>query len=106
MIKDIKNIETKELALETVSCKITLHLKSDTEKVLNRLGLGYSEAIKIYFNQIVLTNSIPFNLSVPIAYVEKKEKKVNSNVSKKKTISKKTLRTKTHQDSSDIKPEI
>ena len=101
MSKDIKNIETKELSLETVSCKITLQLKTDVEKVLNRLGLGYSEAIKIYFNQIVLTNSIPFNLSIPNSYVEKK---VNSNVSKKKTISK-HFRTKTNQESYDVKPE-
>ena len=104
MSKDIKNIETKELALETVSCKITLQLKSDTEKVLNRLGLGYSEAIKIYFDQIVLTNSIPFNLTIPSIYIEKKEKKVNSNFNKKKTISK-TLKNKSNKESSDIKPE-
>ena len=103
MSKDIKNIETKELSLETVSCKITAQLKSDTEKVLNRLGLGYSEAIKIYFNQIVLTNSIPFDLTIPESYVKKKENKVTRNVSKKKTI--KPLRNKTNQDTYDVKLE-
>lgn len=105
MSKDIKNIETKESSLETVSCKITAQLKSDTEKILNRLGLGYSEAIKIYFNQIVLTNSIPFNLTIPSSYVKSKEKKVTRNVSKKKTISKKPLGTKTNQESYDVKLE-
>ena len=104
MTKEVKNNSTKELSLDVVSCKVPSQLKNDVEKVLNRLGLGYSEAIKIYFNQIVLTNSIPFNLSVPSGYVEKKQKKVNSNVSKKKTISK-TLKNKTNQESSDIKPE-
>lgn len=82
MSKEVKSIETKELALETVSCKITAQLKKDTEIVLNRLGLGYSEAIKIYFNQIVLTNSIPFDLTIPSGYVEKKQKKVNSKKTK------------------------
>lgn len=82
MSKEVKSIDTKELALETVSCKITAQLKSDTEIVLNRLGLGYSEAIKIYFNQIVLTNSIPFDLTIPSDYVEKKQKKVNSKKTK------------------------
>ena len=104
MKKELKNITTKELSSDIVSCKITAQLKHDVEKVLNRLGLGYSEAIKIYFNQIVLTNSIPFNLSVPSGYVEKKQNKVNSNVSKKKTSSK-PLRTKTHQEGYDVTPE-
>lgn len=82
MSKDIKNIETKELSLETVSCKVTSQLKKDTEIVLNRLGLGYSEAIKIYFNQIVLTNSIPFDLTIPDSYVKKKEKKITNKKTK------------------------
>jgi len=82
MSKDLKNNSVKELSLDVVSCKIPAQLKIDTEKVLNRLGLGYSEAIKIYFNQIVLTNSIPFDLTIPSGYVEKKQKKVNSKKTK------------------------
>lgn len=82
MSKEVKSIDTKELALETVSCKITAQLKKDTEIVLNRLGLGYSEAIKIYFNQIVLTNSIPFDLTIPDSYVKKKEKKITNKKTK------------------------
>ena len=82
MKKELKNITTKELSSDIVSCKITAQLKHDVEKVLNRLGLGYSEAIKIYFNQIVLTNSIPFDLTIPSDYVEKKQKKVNSKKTK------------------------
>ena len=101
MKKELKNITTKELSSDIVSCKITAQLKHDVEKVLNRLGLGYSEAIKIYFNQIVLTNSIPFNLIIPNSYVEKKG---NSNVSKKNKVSK-PLRTKTNQESLDVKTE-
>ena len=101
MKKELKNITTKELSSDIVSCKITAQLKHDVEKVLNRLGLGYSEAIKIYFNQIVLTNSIPFNLIIPNSYVEKKG---NSNVSKKNKVSK-PLRTKTHQEGYDVTPE-
>lgn len=101
MKKELKNITTKELSSDIVSCKITAQLKHDVEKVLNRLGLGYSEAIKIYFNQIVLTNSIPFNLSIPSSYVENK---VNINVSKKKTSSK-PFRAKTNQESYDVKLE-
>ena len=82
MSKDLKNNSVKELSLDVVSCKIPAQLKIDTEKVLNRLGLGYSEAIKIYFNQIVLTNSIPFDLTIPSGYVEEKQKKVNSKKTK------------------------
>jgi addiction module RelB/DinJ family antitoxin len=85
MTKEVKNIETKELSLDIVSCKITTKLKKDTEKVLNRLGLGYSEAIKIYFNQIVLTNSIPFDLTIPNSYVEIKEKKITNKKTLKKS---------------------
>ena len=103
MSKDLKNNSVKELSLDVVSCKITAQLKKDTEIVLNRLGLGYSEAIKIYFNQIVLTKSIPFDLTIPDSYVKKKENKVTRNVYKKKTI--KPLRNKTNQDTYDVKLE-
>ena len=101
MKKEVKNIVTKELSSDIVSCKITTQLKTDVEKVLNRLGLGYSEAIKIYFNQIVLTNSIPFNISIPINYVDKTQIKGVARYGKR-AIPKKPIGTKTNQESSDI----
>lgn len=62
-------VATKDTKLEVVSAKIDGNLKKEVEKILNRLGIGQAEAIKLLYNQIALTGSIPFNLSVPKDYV-------------------------------------
>jgi addiction module RelB/DinJ family antitoxin len=70
-----KAVITKDIKLDVVSAKIDSDLKKEVEKILNRLGVGHSEAIKLFYNQIALTQSLPFNISVPRDYVYPSEKK-------------------------------
>lgn len=49
----------------TITVKIDNDLKNNVEQILNRLGLNHSSVIQILYNQIELTNSLPFNISIP-----------------------------------------
>jgi len=40
-------------------------LKNKAGKILNKLGLNHSEAINIYYRQIIIRNGIPFSLEIP-----------------------------------------
>lgn len=70
--------------LDVVSAKINKNLKLEAENVLNRLGIGHSEVIKMLYNQIVLTQSVPFDLVVPKDYQYKEDKKKRGRPSKTK----------------------
>lgn len=39
-------------------------IEEKTRKILNRLGMSMSTAVNLYFNQIVMTDSIPFDVKV------------------------------------------
>jgi addiction module RelB/DinJ family antitoxin len=49
----------------SITIKIDSDLKNNVEHILNRLGLNHSSVIQILYNQIELTNSLPFNISIP-----------------------------------------
>ena len=53
--------------MKTVSihARINPEVKMNVENILDDLGLTTTEAIKLYFNQIILTNGIPFELKLP-----------------------------------------
>ena len=40
-------------------------LKSEVEKILINLGLSPSEAIRIFFKQILLRKGLPFDVTIP-----------------------------------------
>lgn len=48
-----------------VNVRVNPQVKSEAEEVLNKLGLSMSTAIDVFLRQIVLTGSIPFNISLP-----------------------------------------
>lgn len=75
MTNEVKAVITKDTSLDVVSAKIDKQLKKEVEKILNRLGVGHSEAIKLFYNQITLTQSIPFNIAVPKDYQYPQDKK-------------------------------
>lgn len=77
------NIQKDNNPLDVVSAKINKNLKLEVEKVLNRLGIGHSEVIKMLYNQIELTQSVPFDLSIPKDYQPKEDKKKRGRPSKK-----------------------
>lgn len=49
----------------TINAKIDSDTKKAAQSVLQSLGLNMSEAITLFFKQIVYTRSIPFELRLP-----------------------------------------
>lgn len=48
----------------SINVKVNEKLKSNAVEVLNYLGLSLTDAIRIYLNQIVLNNGIPFDVKL------------------------------------------
>jgi DNA-damage-inducible protein J len=42
-------------------------LKADAERILEELGLGADEAIRVFYKQVVLRKGLPFDLALPNA---------------------------------------
>lgn len=57
----------------TITLRVDKELKEDGVKVLRSLGITISTAFDMYLQQIVLTNSIPFELKLPEDKVSKNE---------------------------------
>lgn len=51
----------------TLNLRVNPKVKERAEAVLSRLGVPMSTAIDMYLNQISLTGSIPFSISLPKA---------------------------------------
>jgi len=49
----------------TMNIRVEPKLKEQVEDVLEDLGMNIADAVTIYFKQIVLTDSIPFELKRP-----------------------------------------
>ena len=49
----------------TVHSRINQNIKIRAEKILMVLGIKHSEAINLFYRQIILQNGIPFKLDVP-----------------------------------------
>jgi DNA-damage-inducible protein J len=52
---------------ETIRARVETKLKADAESVLNRLGLSASEAIRLFYKQVVLRQGLPFDVTIPNA---------------------------------------
>ncbi len=50
--------------MANLNIRMDENLKTEAEKVLSRLGLTASEAVRIFFSQIRNTQSIPFELKL------------------------------------------
>jgi DNA-damage-inducible protein J len=49
----------------TIQARIDAESKEQARKILNFLGLSMSEAISLYFRQIILRRGIPFDIEIP-----------------------------------------
>lgn len=49
----------------TLNLRVNPEKKKQVEAILDKLGLSMSAAIELYWNQIIMSNGIPFNLSIP-----------------------------------------
>lgn len=61
--------------MKTVQINIRANkdIKQKAEKVFNSLGLTNSQAVNLFYNQVVLTESIPFELKLPKSKKPNKE---------------------------------
>ena len=50
---------------ETIHMRVDPILKSNVEQLLNQLGLTTTDAINIFFNQVVLNGGLPFEIKLP-----------------------------------------
>lgn len=50
---------------DTLNIRVEPKLKKDVEETLNDLGMNIAEAVTIFLKQIVMTESIPFEIKKP-----------------------------------------
>ena len=50
--------------MANVNVRIDSNIKTNAEKVFKSLGITPTEAITLFYNQVIRTNSIPFELKV------------------------------------------
>jgi DNA-damage-inducible protein J len=50
---------------ETVRARIDPELKAEAESVLAALGLNASDAIRVFYKQVVLRKGLPFDVNIP-----------------------------------------
>lgn len=55
----------------TVRARIDESLKQEAEAILRQLGLTTSQAINLYFSQIILHRGMPFDVRLPDETVDK-----------------------------------
>jgi len=48
-----------------IRARIEPSLKEHVEQILDKLGLTQTEAIKLFYKQIELTNGLPFEVKIP-----------------------------------------
>ena len=49
----------------TIHSRIDKKTKASAEKILAAIGINHSEAINLFYRQIVLRRGIPFSLEIP-----------------------------------------
>lgn len=69
---------------KTLQARMDEQLMNEAESILNDLGLNRSTALKIYYQQIVWNNGLPFELKKPNIPNEKTIKAMNEDLSNAK----------------------
>jgi DNA-damage-inducible protein J len=72
---------------EYVRARVTPDVKEAAEAIFSRLGLGHTEAIRLFYQQVILNRGLPFEVKIP----NKKTRKVLQEVRARKGIRKTTL---------------
>ena len=67
-----------------VHSRISQNIKTKAEEILLALGIKHSEAINLFYRQIILRNGIPFQLDVPNKTTLKAIKEIESGKKLKK----------------------
>ena len=68
---------------DNINIRVEPKLKKEVEKTLNDLGMNITDAVTVFFKQIIMTESIPFMIKKPrlnaetIKAIEDAEKGIN-----------------------------
>ncbi len=68
---------------DNINIRVEPKLKKEVEKTLNDLGMNITDAVTVFFKQIIMTESIPFIIKKPrlnaetIKAIEDAEKGIN-----------------------------
>lgn len=85
----------------SINVKVDEKLKSNALEVLNYLGLSLTDAIRIYLNQIVLNNGIPFDVKL-----HKYNSKTIAAMEEAKLISEGKIKSKTYDSFTEALKEL
>jgi len=66
----------------TLQIRIDRKTKSDAQKVFKELGLDMSTGVKVFLQQVVNTESIPFPLRTANGFTVEKERKILTETSR------------------------
>lgn len=52
---------------EYVRARIAPDVKEAAEEIFDKLGLGHTEAIRLFYQQVILNQGLPFSIKIPNA---------------------------------------
>ncbi len=61
-----------------VRARMSPDVKEAAEAVFSKLGLGHTEAIRLFYQQVVLNQGLPFGVKIPNAETVRAMKQVKS----------------------------
>jgi DNA-damage-inducible protein J len=50
---------------EAIKARVEPKLKAQAERILDELGLDASDAIRVFYKQVVLRKGLPFDVAIP-----------------------------------------
>ncbi len=74
-------LETKNnesVKSDYVRARMSPEVKEAAEIVFSKLGLGHTEAIRLFYQQVILNQGLPFSVKIPNAETIKAMKQVKS----------------------------
>lgn len=66
--------------MPTINVRTDEKLKRDATKVLSKMGLDLSRAIKMFLHQVVITESIPFEIRTPNGFTFEEEARLKKDI--------------------------
>ncbi len=76
-----------------LNIRTDLDLKRDVERIFKKLGLSHSEAVKLFYSQVVINEGLPFDVKIP------RQKEFNDETIKAIQDTNKGIGTKRHKNS-------
>lgn len=64
-------ISVKKMNTSQFNVRTDIDTKKKVDSILKTLGLNTSQAVNMFFSQVILNNGIPFDVKIPSYYNEK-----------------------------------